>query len=318
MINILCDRALLIAYGDEKRRITAGIVSRAIREILNLPQNRRQRTFAVATAVLLMMLAIAALIYTKQATIAVTAPVNGTSAASPPHSTAQPAAVPAKKLSSTDTQGTSLHKKLIHYDQHDFHVKAFNAIAEKWQERPIRIFGGKLTIPDMYRRLAVKRNLLITEYTGSLEQALAFNLPLLAVTTVTGDLGNYCLAITGQSGTTLAIAPQIDSRDSLTFEQLKPVLSGRFYLVWQNRGQIPHTLSSGDARYEIRTLQLLLQRAGSYQERIDGVYSAATIKAVQSFQRSHGITENPQLGELTLAALTRFDTSRPTPVLKKD
>ena len=31
-INIICDRTLLIAYGDERRSITAGVVIRAIRE----------------------------------------------------------------------------------------------------------------------------------------------------------------------------------------------------------------------------------------------------------------------------------------------
>lgn len=41
MINILCDRSLLIAYGEERRRITAGVVTSAIREILDAPQGRR-------------------------------------------------------------------------------------------------------------------------------------------------------------------------------------------------------------------------------------------------------------------------------------
>lgn len=41
MINILCDRSLLVAYGEERRRISAGIVTSAIREILNVPQSKR-------------------------------------------------------------------------------------------------------------------------------------------------------------------------------------------------------------------------------------------------------------------------------------
>lgn len=42
-INILCDRALLIGYGDENRRITTGIVINASRELLDVPQGRRLR-----------------------------------------------------------------------------------------------------------------------------------------------------------------------------------------------------------------------------------------------------------------------------------
>lgn len=41
MINILCDRALLIAYGDECRRITAIVVMRAMRELLNTSLGRK-------------------------------------------------------------------------------------------------------------------------------------------------------------------------------------------------------------------------------------------------------------------------------------
>jgi general secretion pathway protein A len=40
-INILCDRSLLVAYGDERRRITSGIVIRAYRELLNLTIGRQ-------------------------------------------------------------------------------------------------------------------------------------------------------------------------------------------------------------------------------------------------------------------------------------
>ncbi|NTV48171.1 MAG: AAA family ATPase [Geobacteraceae bacterium] len=41
LINILCDRALLIGYGDEKRCISAVITVRAIIEILTVRQGRR-------------------------------------------------------------------------------------------------------------------------------------------------------------------------------------------------------------------------------------------------------------------------------------
>lgn len=41
LINNLCDRALLIAYGDERRLVTAGIVLRAVKELLNTTQVKR-------------------------------------------------------------------------------------------------------------------------------------------------------------------------------------------------------------------------------------------------------------------------------------
>lgn len=41
LINNVCDRALLIGYGDEQRRITTSVVFRAIKELLNLHQGKR-------------------------------------------------------------------------------------------------------------------------------------------------------------------------------------------------------------------------------------------------------------------------------------
>lgn len=323
MINILCDRSLLIGYGDERRRITSGIVSRGIKEILNLPHSGRRRSLLLALIIVIAVVAIG---------ILVTRPKTGTLskqsgtfisnvptiASSPRHSVTGTAEVPepASNNGTSTVARTALQQEILSYDQHDFHIQAFNSLAEKWNERPIRIFEGKLTIPDMFQRLARKRNLKVTEYNGSLETALSFNLPLLAATKVKGELGNYNVAITSNKGNHLTVVPSLFTRGSIVTEELAPVLSGRFYLVWQNRGQIPVTLLPGEARFEIRTLQKLLQTAGFYQERIDGVYSPATIKAVREFQLARKITENRNPGEVTLAVLSHYDTTRPVPTLK--
>ena len=41
MVNLLCDRALIIAYGDERRLVTSTIITRGIREILHFPKAQR-------------------------------------------------------------------------------------------------------------------------------------------------------------------------------------------------------------------------------------------------------------------------------------
>lgn len=46
LINILCDRALLIAYGDERRRVTAVMMGRAIMELGDFPAARRRVSLA--------------------------------------------------------------------------------------------------------------------------------------------------------------------------------------------------------------------------------------------------------------------------------
>ena len=61
MINILCDRALLVAYGDERRRITSGIVLRAMWELLNRPQSRRFYRVSAGLIALAVMACLAAI-----------------------------------------------------------------------------------------------------------------------------------------------------------------------------------------------------------------------------------------------------------------
>lgn len=57
LINNLCDRALLIGYGDEQRRISAGTITRAIREMLNVRQGRRYSLLLAGTIILVLVCA---------------------------------------------------------------------------------------------------------------------------------------------------------------------------------------------------------------------------------------------------------------------
>lgn len=320
MINILCDRALLIGYGDERRRITSTIISRGIREILNLPQAGRQRFVLFVTAVIILLLVSLSILFIKEKIIAPgkSAKAISSETTSKKEVLSGSAAIPEKTaISSQNTNKNDLQQDILFYDQQDFHIHAFNAMADTWSVRPVKIFTTNLTIPDMFSKLAAKRNLRLTGFKGTLETALSFNLPLLAATKASGNFGNYFLSITEHNGEILSIAPSLKGRNTLTTKELNQALTGSFFLVWQNKGQIPDSLESGEARFEIRTLQKLLQKAGFYKDRIDGVYSSATVQAIRDFQRSKGITDNSHPGELTIAALSIFDSQNSVPTLKR-
>ncbi|MFA7406052.1 MAG: AAA family ATPase, partial [Pelobacteraceae bacterium] len=175
MINILCDRALLIGYSDERRRITSGLISRAIREILNVRQSRRL-SLALAIAVFILILC-GTLVLTFERWMPV-GPLKPLF--SSPRSTAKASgeSIPAAALpAAQQPQGSDLQQKILLCDQQDTHIHAFNAIAEKWGARPIKIMSGKLTIPEAYTILAEKRNLCVTPFKGSLDEVLRFDLP---------------------------------------------------------------------------------------------------------------------------------------------
>lgn len=64
LINNLCDRALLIGFGDEQRQISAGIVIRAVQETVNRHQGRR--IVLALTGIITLILICTALILSSQ------------------------------------------------------------------------------------------------------------------------------------------------------------------------------------------------------------------------------------------------------------
>jgi len=308
LINILCDRALLIAYGNERRNVTSAIVIRGMSEVLNRSKAKKL-TMAISGAIFCIIAA---------SYLAVTGTFRLTqSRIDAPQEASSSISTRTTPVATVSQNVSKLAQEILSYDQNDTHVQVFNTFAEHWNVRRLKIFSEDLEIPDMFSRLAIKRNMRVTLVTGTLDDMIRFDLPFIAVTNVTGKLGAYCYAVTAANKGLLSVSPTLFDSSTIPKEVFSTVTSGTFYLVWQNYGQIPDNLTSGDKRFEIRSLQLLLKQAGFYQGVINGVYTSATSSAVRHFQQSLGIAIDENLGELTLAALTRYDRSHEVPSLKK-
>lgn len=323
MINILCDRSLLIAYGDERRRITAGVVTGAIRELLNISQGRRRYlvfTGLICSAIICIALTVSLRGWMPGKQDAGTHSPVPSPAAPDKTSAIMPTPARALKVETAvaapkieDQHYLRLQQEILSYDQNDFHLLAFNAIADEWGALPIKKISGPLTVPTMYSRLAAKRNLRVTVLNGTLDDAIRFDLPFLVLTKAVGSLDGYCIAVTSIINNSATITPSLFGSSSLSKNDLNLISSGTFYLIWQNSGQIPDKIKQGDKLYEIRELQLLLQQAGTYKDAVDGIYSNATAKAVTDFQRSTGIFRDETVGDMTLAALVKYNTNQKVP-----
>jgi general secretion pathway protein A len=232
-----------------------------------------------------------------------------------PAPTNEPPQVLSGKTATITTE--RLEQEIRSYDQNDTHVHAFNALAEQWGVRPIKIFSkGGLDVPGMFRRTAAKRNLRVTLFKGSLDEIVRYDQPFIVATKVTGGLGAYCYAVTAAHGETMTLSPALFDSHTISRNDLASIASGTFYLIWHNPWQIPNTVSKGEKSFEIKVLQRLLKQAGFFNGEMDGDYSAATADAVGKFQQSKGIPANESLGELTVALLSRYDTSSKVPSLK--
>jgi general secretion pathway protein A len=330
MINILCDRALLIAYGDESRHISAGIVSRAIREILNLPRNRfvtRHTATTIAATVMVVLLVFLAARWQSGHLMRLmghsSALSGGVTMERLPGELADrtPAKASAKASPSATSDGRQLsgvEQELLSYDQASTHLHVLNALLGSWGAQPYATAGVRLTTPETFSRLAAKRGLRLTLFRGTLDEAIRFNLPFLAVTRVSGDLGDYCLAVTAFRDNFVTVSPALFGRSVLDKKELASLANGTFFLVWKNIGHIPDTITPGERRVEIGTLQRLLRQAGPYHGPFDGIYGDATAAAVREFQHSRGIAADDMVGELTLAALVSYDRRARVPSPKEN
>ena len=328
-INNLCDRALLIAYGDEHRRVTSNLIVRAIGETMSMSRKRRFTlvmasviTMGILCSLLLAMNAMRSDSWWPQAPYAQKlVPANIPFKAPLPVPATMPAPMTqimtaAATPRADELQLARLEQEILSHDQNDAHIRAFNALAVNWGARPITIFKGKLSVPRMFSQLANKRNLRVTIFKGTLAQAIQLGLPFLLETRVTGSLKNYCIAVTAIDNNSVAsISPPLSDRTTLSVQDLKLIASGTFYLVWRNSGQIPNVVTPGVKGHEVRSLQQFLTHADSYHGPIDGTYGTLTVKAVRDYQQSIGIPFNETVGELTLAALSRHGDIQNVPSL---
>ena len=309
LINILCDRVLLIAYGDECRRITVVTVIRGIGEVLNC-----SLLWKLALTIVGIVISSFAATYFVATNIGYLPQFSNDSRAQPAFIVSSSSTK--KNPDTVPTQNTvMLEQEILSSDQNENHKQVFNTFADLWRVRPLKVFHEKLKIPETFKRLAAKRRMQVTRVNGSLNDLFRFDLPFIVVTKLSGDLGAYCYAVLSESNKQLTVSPPLFNGKTISEDDLSSVASGIYYLVWQNYGQIPVILAKGERRFEIRTLQRLLKQAGFYRDGINGSYTAATITAVNQFQHSLGIARNDSLGELTLAALTRFDTTHKIPSL---
>ncbi|HIJ97069.1 MAG TPA: AAA family ATPase [Desulfuromonadales bacterium] len=307
-INNLCDRALLIAYGDEQRTVTPEFIARARREIQYLPRKKMRARILIAAIVLILVAGIATQISTFDFM-----------AWRLYHPPAADTVHEAKARQENSHSGTDqqryrmLEQELQAYDQNDVHLRAFNTLIAYWGAPPVTHTSRELTVPKQFTKLAKKRNLHVTAYKGSLEQAIRFGMPILVETRVTGTQKNYCLAVTPAKNNSCFISPTLFNRNSLSLSDLQLLVSGTFYLVWHNSGQLPDMITADSSVYMIKKLQLLLTQAGSFHGAVDGMYGLSTAQAIRDFQQTTGIAPDESVGELTLAVLSHYGRTQKTP-----
>ena len=306
LINLACDRALLLGYTHDRTPLTAAMAETAIADL----QIGRESTPVRNIPPLVIFFIVSALLGSgllfftwekalqpeqKQVTL--------------------PAPAPSTSLRPKPLTIPEMTHSLAVMTEKENALTAFNTLAKVWQVHPAT---WALPQPDLPEVLAREQGLETFRFTGNLGGILRHNAPAILEFTLPGVPGKRYLALTHAGNQRYTIAPPVAGRTLLSGEELEGIWSGRAYIPWKNHLNIPPGVKAGARGKAVVRVQTLLQGAGIYKGPLTGVLDKRTIDAVRTFQSTNGINQEGTIGRQTLFLLYKSSATFKTPSLSHE
>lgn len=301
LVNMVCDRSLLAAFGDGRRVVSLGTVSTAIGEI----RSDRLRTHPVRWAGLVLAgVVLAGLVggvhlYRKNRTVEA-GPVHATDAG----------------VLSHGSMSLSDGKRLFdpaRTTEAESGREALAVLARLWGAAEPLPPPGKAGLAGL-RTLARGAGLRVDPMRCNPDLLRRLDVPVLLEVKLPGVRGKRYLAMTGFSGEGVLVSPPLEGAEILSWKRLGTLWDGRCYLVWRNYLEIPFILSRNAGEREMTAARRLLARNGFHPA---GGSHASLESSLKVFQNSRGVNPDGRLGALTLLLLYRDGGDFTVPRLEK-
>jgi general secretion pathway protein A len=294
VINVACDRALLGAYTQETRKVTAALVRRAAGEVYGRRYMPRGLSWIAGTlgAAALAGAVVAGWHLRQQQTAPLHASIHKPPPAAAP---AAPAAAPAAAPVPTAVPAVSINALLAANSAHTGDAAAFRRLLSLW--------GTAMADDKNPCGQAAKAGLSCLEQRGSWAQVRALNRP--AILTLTDDQGQRHRVVLSALDDRIATLDLGEHNQRVPIEELSRDWFGEFTVVWKPKTASTRPLSVGMRGDEVRWLRRslnALQGASSDPERGD-LFDEELAIAVQNFQREHRLNVDGIAGIQTLVML---------------
>ncbi len=321
MINVMADRALLLAYTQNSKHITTKIIRSAAHDIGGLETHPNLKT--VAWKVILPGILLAGMLYLgfdrwvdfglpekdspvvdfqrliQNDPIDLSAPGKlvpqpmKPEASTPPPTRAVTAEAPAPNPGLVSENGVlkiANAGQLVNYLS-TLSLTESKAEAARWA---LDRWG---VLPENMRRFRAESldsieldyGLSIYELNASFKKLQTFNQPVLLELTLPAAKGTKYVALLSLEGDR-AILGSADKL-SVSFSIVEPLWSHRAHIIWRDFESLP-PMDKGFEGREAVWLQKNLRLLGFFQGREAPVYGPKTVRAVQSFQRHYGIADH--------------------------
>jgi general secretion pathway protein A len=305
VINVTCDRALLGAYTQETRKVTAALVRRAAGEVYGRRFMPSWLGWLAGTAALVGIAAAALIgwqLWQKQIF-----PLH-MSRAKAPQAAARPKTVPnaptsapaasipaAVKLPVRVPEAVSINALLASNSANTTDAAAFRRLLSLW--------GTAMADDKNPCGQAAKAGLSCLEQRGSWAQVRALNRP--AILTLTDDRGQRHRVVLSGLDDQYATLNLGEHNERVSIDEVSRDWFGEFTVVWKPKTARTRLLSVGMQGDEVRWLRRslnALQGAASDPEHGD-VYDEDLAIAVQNFQREHRLNVDGIAGVQTQVVL---------------
>jgi len=282
-LNLLLDRALLIAYAEDQKTVHVRHLRRAYRE-LNSPFPRARRgmfKYAIVGSLMVLLSATSAWQWLDRVSVA------------DPPDAVPPVIAPQETL-----PVHPMTRALAEMPAERSRYEALSRLFERWGEAPL----AQNTVAPLEQAVA-SRGLSLYRFTGSLDELLSLNTPAVLTVRLPGTVAPRFLALTGLSGDRFLVASRPDDTDALSYAQLSSFWAGDAWLLWRNSAALPMLTRSGARGRPVLEIQKRLLGAGCYSGALTGEFDDETLSAVRTFQRTSGLPVDGAVGPLTLMRL---------------
>jgi len=308
LINILCDRALLVAYSRDSRQVTRHDIAAAQKELGTVRGHKRASLLpVVAFVACAFLIGFAGSQYLNS----LQRPQERVAIAHPP-AAAAPAIEVAEAVPTVQPQlpePVSVQKiQQLQQAIADLSVEhsvgsACRATAALWNR-------NLSALPDIQNRFALKSALQqngfnTVEFKGDLDELTRMNSPAVLEIILPNVNGKRYLALVEVTDDQVRTVPAITVTGWLSKQELQHVWFGRAILPYVNFEQIRLVDSPDQTGADIDKLQRMLQQLYGDDGLTSGSYDRKTIEAVIRFQLEHQLAPDGRVGSQTLFWLYR-------------
>ncbi len=321
LINIICDRSLLIAYSRNRKKISGNMVRMAIRELWSRGDHRRRfplkrRTTAaimVAAAVVLAVLFLPGIVQREAGVIPLT-----TLPQAVPETEATPAAVtplvtqgamesiPAEPALDPADAPVALKAYLEQADPAETRYSALSELLSLWEvESYIQPYLESIKDDDTFFNLVAKQyGLKIQVIDGNPDLVRKLNLPVIfKFESPDEKLPIYLTLERIHEDQAIFRAQGIEAAVTIPYDALSAQFKGTVFLAWKNHLGFEGTLPFSYPKGSVIMLKMMLRDIGYAEVELTPEFDKQTQAIIKDIQQRNGITADGFVGPLTKIVL---------------